>query len=215
MQKECGGVSTALAETTVERPILFAGEMMRAIVDGRKTQTRRVLRRQPQVEVFPFLGRDNKPTGEFAFADHPRVISKHITCPYGKPGDRLWVRETWTWGTGPVDDAPPSADNSAIIYREDWERDAERPELSGLWKPSIHMHRWASRITLEVTDVRVERVQDIGYDEAIAEGIPTPRDGCPIEEFSYLWDSINAGRGYGWEANPWVWVISFKRISRH
>ena len=172
------------AATIRERPIIFSGEMVRAILDGRKTQTRRVIKPQ-----------------------------RDYCCLYGKPGDRLWVRETWCLG----DDLDG---NEAIYFR------ADAPPGDYIWSPSIHMHREASRITLEVTDVRVERVQEISADDAEAEGIPThvvehtfrkcyrgagERAAKRIEYFSRLWDNLNAKRGYGWDANPWVWVVAFRR----
>ena len=144
-------------------------------------------------------------------------------CPYGAPGDRLWVRETWAVG---------DRDND-VLYAADplWNVNgvAVPPPINkgtvhaGNWRPSIHMPRWASRITLEVTGVRVERVRDITEADAIAEGIIPQAYGFGVEglhmslqtareAFGCLWDSINAKRGYGWSVNPWCWVVAFRRV---
>lgn len=156
----------------IERPILFSGEMVRAILAGRKTQTRRVI----------------------------WAIRRVTGCPYGEPGDRLWVRERfyvqpelWAEGHGPqpVEYAADVADPRMV---EDY-----------VGKPSIHMPRWASRITLEITGRRMQRVQDISEADAAAEGVGSR------EEFAALWDAINVKRGYAWVTNPLVWVIEFKR----
>lgn len=174
---------------TKERPILFSGTMVQALLDGRKTQTRRVLRREKQY-------------GPFAF-DDPRVA--HY-CPYGQPGDRLWVRETWNIQT--VDKV------ERVAYR------ADIPNGYSFvpWRPSIFMPRRFSRITLEITDVRVERVRDISEADARAEGVTNADEGSnPIDgshtiaNFANLWEKINAKRDYGWQANPWVWVIEFNQ----
>ena len=203
-----------------ERPILFSAPMVRAILAGTKMQTRRVVKPQPpasthQVETWHHP--DAKPrfftwttAGEISDQWEP------LPCPYGQPGDRLWVRETFRgcrayevqgyapkdWGNKPIwfaaDGTPPG-----------------RPEQWALRsRPSIHMPRWASRITLEVTDVRVERLQDISEADAVAEGVKNslhlPGGRFATENFAHLWWSIN-GDG-SWEANPWVWVVEFKRI---
>jgi hypothetical protein len=173
-----------------ERPILFSGPMVRAILEGRKTQTRRVIKPQPEIGGAYWrtpggaIGRDVKPK----------------YCPYGRPGDLLWVRETWAINIG----AEPG--ESIYAYRAD----RERP---GDWKPSIHMPRKASRLLLRITDVRVQRVQEISDAEAIAEGcVPVWDAGVtPRDAFAELWDDINAPRDHGWESNPWVWAISFER----
>lgn len=162
-----------------ERPILFSGPMVRAILDGRKTQTRRV--------VKPRQGMLDDWTG--------------LPCPYGKPGDRLWVRETCYF----------EQPHGEVIYRADpGSEKALDPEFTGLrWRPSIHMPRWASRITLEIVNVRVERLQDIRVDDARAEGVTAK---WPVHGFRNLWQSIN---GFGsWDANPWVWVVEFRNMER-
>lgn len=176
-----------------EHPILFSGEMVRAILEGRKTQTRRVIT-VPVSDAH--AGRPHSPMVKH----NGDWYKPHEWSPYGVPGDRLWVRETW---------AKPYV-NCDAVFRADYKG-------AGIlkWKPSIHMPRWASRITLDVVNVRVERVQDISEEDARAEGID---DGWLVREqfpeariaYRYLWDSINAKRGYGWATNPWVWVIEFK-----
>jgi len=214
-----------------ERGILFNGEMVRAILGGRKRRTRRVMKVQPSVEgqrlttvvSTTFSKRD---VGKHLWVT---VVSKGRTAnegplfsnPYGVIGDRLWVRETFAMPMT-VLGAPnylKMNDGVPIIYRADGTTLTDQPDFYGVhWRPSIHMPRWASRITLEITDVRVERVQDIGAYDALAEGIkPRGMDGVDIatnliDDFRELWDSINAKRGFGWDANPWVWVIKFKRV---
>jgi hypothetical protein len=166
-----------------ERPILFSGAMVRAILDGSKTQTRRVVKYRDYAE------------------DDSQV---HATeCPYGQPGDRLWVRETWS--VPPGDEVEPGA---RLLYRADPADDAQwSPAPLFRWRPSIHMPRWASRLSLDLTGVRVEPVQDISEADAIAEGrnLLVAHPGY----FPDTWDAINAARGYGWDANPWVWVLEF------
>lgn len=173
-----------------ERPILFSAPMVRALLDGRKTQTRRVVKPQPTAtreEAIRTYGKGGTFILEAGFFG--------VRCPYGQLGDRLWVRETWGACAG------------SPVYRAD--DNATCPD-GGRWKPSIHMPRWASRITLEVTGVRVERLQDISEEDAIAEGVPEQR-GDPWA-FQCLWDSINGARERcSWAANPWVWAITFSR----
>lgn len=192
--------------------------MVRAILEGRKTMTRRVVT-HPAARHWT--------DGRFPGADKPIFLAmaggqgghqgNWIACPYGQPGDRLWVRETWaTWPS--MDATKPSRiyqqpvhyaatfDESKILYP---------PSMSKKWRPSIFMPRWASRITLEVTGVKVERVQDISKADAISEGVDLAEEGSligPRFNFMNLWDSINAKRGFGWDVNPWVWVISFRVI---
>jgi len=229
-----------------ERPIIFSGPMVRAILEGRKTQTRRVVKRTEGNNVVEFrpIGDGRFEVFEDRYSDG--VISsvrRFYRCPYGAPGHRLWVRETWQM----VDqDGEADASDSLrhrlgttapfrgcqgerkitwrAVYRADGE--ATHPEYGPIvWRPSIHMPRWASRLTLEVKAVRVERLQEISEADAVAEGIEDLGDGVgKIEReksvaystihglYVELWNSINAKRGYGWEANPWVWVIEFRRI---
>jgi hypothetical protein len=233
-----------------ERPILFNAEMVRAILDGRKSQTRRVVKPQPS---FPFGVKQivlvDDPWHNDAFVgtpaegmmgDGPREKQFHCedyagnlvarfdaTCPYGQPGDRLWVKETWQHlhNDGSPLERLPDWEKTPVhcFYRAD-ESDPTALPVSGKWRPSIHMPRWASRITLEITEVRAERVQEISEGDAKAEGCGL---GCTVKSerfgrymsagqyaFAELWDSINANRGLGWEANPWVWVIGFRKLER-
>ena len=205
-----------------ETGIIMSGNHPKLILDGIKTQTRRVIKPQP------FMGGGN------ASAEHPsygwfwkklyqswegeedffkRLVEQ---CPYGQVGDRLWVRETWAYQEIEMG----SYSDRKVIYKSDNPNEMEREN----WKPSIHMFRKDSRITLEITEVRVERVQEIDSWDCIHEGIhqkyhspvyniitdkPNKR---LITDFHNLWDSLNAKRGYGWEVNPWVWVISFKEL---
>ncbi|MCL2076305.1 MAG: hypothetical protein FWH15_07705 [Betaproteobacteria bacterium] len=176
-----------------EKPINFPDEMVRAILSGAKTQTRRIIK--PQPTGVPFR--------------ESYDLSSPV-CPYGRPGDYLWVRETWAKPPGYI-----------CLYRADGE--PTTPALK--WRPSIHMPRGAARILLEITDVRVERLRDISEADARAEGIvdggcltcgESEPCGCanpqpiPSEGFIRLWEAIY-GQG-AWNADPWVWVISFRRI---
>lgn len=214
-----------------ERPVLFSGPMVRSILSGAKTRTRRVMKPQPELKGGTMLSptRQRVITAYWHWKDEwwwsdpqPSTIAK---CPYGIAGDSLWLRETWSYITKAkneyYDQMRPDGCPVEMLYR------ADGYEIPANWSPSIHMPRWASRITLEVTGVRVERVQDISEYDAEQEGIkvshyycdegtdldPTPIHRCdPVGKFRELWDSLNANRGFGWDANPWVWVVEFKRI---
>jgi len=189
-----------------ERPILFSDEMVRAILAGQKTQTRRIVK---NVWGYTFKGMDGH-IARFGYADSILCVLRH--CPQGIPGDRLWVRETWA-APGYLDHRKPSdiEDWNPILYRADgfiarqfevgWSWHAF---MFGRWRPSVFMPRWASRINLEIVNVRVERLQDISEEDAKAEGCKG------IKEFRATWGRINAKRGYGWESNPYVWVIEFQ-----
>ncbi|HCL3994841.1 TPA: hypothetical protein N2B70_001863 [Pseudomonas aeruginosa] len=204
------------AETPRERPILFNDQMVRAILDGRKTVTRRIVKPQPSLPTthwWPSNGR-----GPQWMADGPSEATGGTRqtwgwkeCPFGKPGDRLWVRETF-------------ADiGCRLTYRADLYDGAHC--MVKKWIPSIHMPRSASRVLLEITAVRVERLQDISEEQALAEGVRgEPCDharqacsdiGCWGDTakgaFGFLWESLN-GEG-SWAANPWVWVVEFKRVT--
>ncbi len=213
-----------MTTTTVkERPILFNGDMVRAILDGRQTMTRRVVKPQPirircqsgQGECYDAWPNGNSClTWDDVLLD-PIYYAKCGHCPYGQPGDRLWVRETFAeYGTSRKH---PNI-GSPILYKATY----KPSDCDDLWRPSIHMPRSASRITLEVTDVRVERVQEISGAGAVAEGCGKGIPDYQLlheggyrkarHEFSALWDSLNAKRGYSWESNPWVWVVEFKRM---
>lgn len=213
-----------------ERPILFSGEMVRAILDGTKTQTRRVVNPQPEFFHDPDGGVTWRHGKRIGAGKREEMWGWHAVdrCPYGQPGDRLWVRETWVTGCRPC---PNAGWRDGIVYRaDDYPGRDERDllplypapdgvdpsdyERSG-WRPSIHMPRWASRITLEITDVRVERVQDISHEDVLAEGIDRCNSSSRImalERFEKLWNATNGPRGYGWDANPWVWAITFRPV---
>jgi len=205
-------MSSCTTSAATCRPILFSGEMVKAILDGRKTQTRRVIKPQPPYGI----GLDFDPEDEYAYYYTRGDVGelRTIRNPYGQPADLLWVREQWK-ATGLFADMKPSKTSACgrFAYRADsvtLERD-----VSILWRPSIHMPRWASRITLEVTAVRVERVGEISLEDAAAEGDPRPlsaSENDSVTWFQHLWDSINAKRGYSWDSNPWVWVVEFKRV---
>jgi hypothetical protein len=195
-----------------ERPILFSGDMVQAILDGRKTQTRRVIKPQPEIITthdYSIKLLQIKGKGPWFEGDPNR------TCPYGVVGDRLWVREMWCTEHR-LDDIKPSKIGEAatvpIWYRATDDLNSVSL-IPGKWRPSIFMPRWASRILLEITDVRVERLQKISEADAVAEG--AGYWGCDtVEVFRDLWDSINAKRGYSWSSNPWCWCISFKKIGK-
>ena len=231
---------------TTEKPVIFNTDMVTAILDGRKSQTRRVMKPQPigfnDPEGWPI-----HPINEDQTQDKYSVDGwcKYIQCPYGQIGDQLYVRETWA-KCSPVSPMnrqlvhmdranvieQPTKDpdtgewdyNSGeiVIYRADGEvewcdGDGFIDEKS-YWKPSIHMPKKYARIWLEVTNVRVERVQDISNNDACAEGTPdirTIENNFDMRDcFRVLWDSIYESRGYGWDVNPWVWVVEFKRVEK-
>lgn len=203
-----------------ERPIIFSDAMVLAIREGRKTQTRRVIVPRPVFErdggVW-YPSPVNNRAKHYASETHFRKGVVIDFYPYGVPGDRLWVKETWFSpeyaSTGKIPTGPGCA-----YYRADGDTDC----WDGPWKSARYMPRWASRILLELTDVRVQQVQEIGEADAMAEGV-LPEDwedrvpAGPIctphvgrIAFRNVWDSLNYKRGYGWEANPWVWALAFK-----
>lgn len=205
---------------TKDRPILFSGAMVRAILDGRKTQTRRVAK----PVKHPDLGNIYAPGALVLEREPQHVIDR--ACPYGQPGDRLWVRETWQHSNHPFG---PYDDDCALFYRADYLDDPLGPDLElspdGIrrhWRPSIHMPRSACRLELEITGVRVEQLNDCSEADARAEGLMTAPGGwwsgaegqaapTPQAAYALLWNSIN-GAGT-WEANPWVWVVEFQRLT--
>lgn len=208
-----------------ERPILFSAPMVRAILDGRKTQTRRVIKPQPTIDRSgnfcwngSNFGQDfNGPRIQAIASPIPSSRTKRVLCPFGKPGDRLWVRESF-WGC----DLPGYGDQPCVVYVDEWSDKTYQPTEARPWArkfghiPSIHMPRDCSRINLEIAGVRVERLQDISEDDAMAEGVTVkpckPSRACRMGSDAYaeLWETIN-GAG-SWDANPWVWVVEFRRI---
>ena len=223
-----------------EKPILFSGLMVRAILDGRKTQTRRVVKIQPPEDVGEIV------TGRY----HPVIIDRDgveqpgretfgaydydgrwgCRCPW-EPGDLLYVRETWSpvpWSDGNGNDTTKVLYRATDPHGGNW-----RPKEGDRWRPSIHMPKWAARTWLRVTDVRVERLQEITEADAKREGfadtetVDRSLEGKRLTadltfgamtvwasasgNFETLWDALNAKRGYGWDVNPWVWVVTFER----
>lgn len=225
-----------------ERPILFNTAMVRAILDGHKTQTRRPMKPQPT----DFTSHPDPSGSELWPAINKNGYCACMDCPFGQPGDRLWVKETWA--------DVNSEYGPAIVYRADqslspWTDWCKKPGpdegagpsmnyeeypgeyvmwwtdlLNGApdhgWRPSIHMPRWASRIDLEITDVRVERLRDISEDDAIAEGVEAipiaavPRQATwdNRQDFAQIWNKIYAAKNLGWDDNPWCWVVEFRMV---
>lgn len=220
------GAATAVRE----RPILFSGPMIKAILSGQKTVTRRVIK--PQPPEGSEIATINEAEGWWEVAAlpgfggcMPNVSRGAIACPYGEAGDRLWVRETFrvtgASGYGGVTNAVSIEYRAggAKIFPATWEQYDKAAGNTEGWRPSIVLPRWASRITLEVVSVRIERVQDITPQDAAAEGFDLhswsergvlSRDA--LMGFRDLWDKLNGPRGFGWDSNPFVWVISFRRI---
>lgn len=209
-----------------ERPIIFSGEMVRAILAGNKTQTRRVMKPQPEGEQrslsewsagIAAACHDYSPDSKKLSAHQKRLngvifpfstASKTLVswrCPYGKAGDLLWVREKF------------SISGNGYFYS-----DESDGTVKVAWSSPIHMPREASRITLEITDVRVERLQDMTREDSLAEGMSVkPLEtkigilkglSASITRFRQGWDKLNAKRGFSWDSNPWVWVIEFKKL---
>lgn len=225
-----------------ERPILFSGPMVRALLDGSKTQTRRVVKPQPDTahdgEPYWFIGGYRvwgyRPTPAIPL----RAGGNPLPCPHGQRGDRLWVRETWQGPLLQDFETDADADWHTPIHIHQYQNPAHceyaadggpAPEYTDAddvmrqgWRPSIHMPRWASRITLEITSVRVERLQDISDADCVAEGCGALQAaiGCPMTSapgetiprtmFRALWESINGPAS--WAANPWVWAVEFRKL---
>ncbi|WP_440530460.1 morphogenetic protein [Serratia nevei] len=218
-----------------ERPVIFNGEMVRAILDGRKTQTRRVIANVGPDNCIPL----QKPTKtKDGIYTHVMDAPGHGLCPFGQVGDRLWVREAYQGPLFNFDQMETYLEDTSKFerpefceYRADGGKTPEYYDaddnLRYGWKPSIHMPRWASRITLEITAVRVERLQGISEEDAKAEGVKPAGDMLPDYPdtfltpkgdfatakvaFQRLWQSIYGEES--WAANPWVWVIEFKQVS--
>lgn len=200
-----------MSDGTREKPILFSAPMVRAIRDGRKTQTRRIMKIQPDDDSRVDVGEIGDTRGVAYIRGSRGGQCVRVPCSYGQPGERLWVRETWAWW--PADESDKREDG--LIYRAD---DDDLECRMFRWRSPIHMPRWASRITLEITGVRVERLQEINGDNCVAEGIDEPGTYPPESDpddilrrrYQALWESIN-GPG-SWDLNPYVWVIEFKRV---
>lgn len=231
-------MTAALKQPEVrERPILFNGEMVRAVLSGEKTQTRRIVKARENVcaaclrDAVPHNAESltapdggpnvaaavfgSDPYLRVGYCDHNEATGERIRCPHGSVGDRLWVRESWK---------PHALDGTRALYMADGDvPDGYR------WRPSIHMPRWASRLTLEITGIRAERLHDITEADAIAEGVEGPGPGVVLstgklgfsffgvgtfptarEAFEFGWCVINGGDS--WRANPWVWVVEFRRL---
>jgi len=221
-----------------ERPILFSAPMVRALLAGTKTQTRRVAKVESTLGIDSILAPRRAGSHAATYLLPDQAAEAAVCCPYGQPGDRLWVRETWQ---GP------------LMNIEEWEKhyfsDADEipaifltpahcqyaadggpapefmtmdDEIVARWKPSIHMPRWASRILVEITNVRIERLQDISEADAAAEGVATWAPGAlspdslgndPSDQFRWLWTSINGPSS--WHVNPWVWALDFQLSQTH
>jgi len=199
--------------------------MVLALLEGRKTQTRRIF---PNAETVSEVRRTEQGGWQFVFDSRPTGGYGSVKPPRAQVGGRLWVREAWCTHTA-YDDLSPSemGGEEAVQYSADgalhtrgWPTADFDP---GRNRASMHMPRWASRLTLKVTEVRVQQIQDISEDDAAAEGWPAPadrakegiaeiRDAYPIGWFAHLWDSLNAARGFGWDTNPWVSATSFEVV---
>jgi len=234
-----------------EKPILFSTPMVQAILDGRKTMTRRVckdiagydfkwgLDREPYIGNYKVFTKTEPGKWDWVTLENQWLYDIQtavddsrthlLKCPY-QPGDRLYVRETWYYESHMHELTAGEPDLSNGLYSHRYIYRASNPDYPvnvGVgelgWKPSIHMPKVAARIWLEVTNVRVERLQEIATDDAKAEGVLQPgvipsntlirntEGSIPRTNFKILWDSLNASRGFSWEQNPWVWVISFER----
>jgi len=201
-----------------ERPILISGPMVRAILAGSQNMTRRVVRLR--AGEIAHEGGDGS-LHAVSNATWGDCIERVIQCPYGVPGDLLWVRETcWHREVHHADCLDEYEYCATCAHPNGSTNPADYHTNDGYWRklPSIFMPRWASRLTLRITSIRVERVQDITEEDAWAEGFPDPdgtNRGYPDRArywFHALWDSINAERGFGWDANPWVWVVGFEVV---
>lgn len=223
-----------------ELPILFSGPMVQALLAGSKTQTRRLMKLPSGFEhadISLQRMQDGYPEGTrpvWECHGEPNAFSSR--CPYGAPGDRMWVKEThYRYGkwvrSGKTKNGRQrwrfrAWGGRSVMFPQDFDGISlpkKRTELGWHKRPSIFMPRWASRLVLEVTAVRVERLQDISGRDAKAEGVDEDDFGPPPEHegfvfdyragYAQLWDSLNAARGFGWKSNPWVWVVEFKRAS--
>jgi hypothetical protein len=207
----------------VEKPILFSTEMVKAILAGRKTMTRRVIKPQPTMydfgkgKVLAWIGKIL--AKGYTAIGVQRVVEtpSYLKCPYGQPCDILWVRETW------CEFVPEHIINGQrYAYKASTDEEGERCRQDYIqcrypykWKPSIHMPREACRLFLKVMSIRVERLQDIGLGDCYAEGCPEEHERLPKEWFKNIWESTIKKQDfvkYGWDVNPWVWVVEFERV---
>jgi hypothetical protein len=205
-----------------QRPIIFGDDMIRAILDGRKTQTRRVAKNVHFDSTYRAKWKAVRKRTEVSI-DTPAAMLGEV-CPYGQPGDRLWVREKFAthfiWDKLPPGHIDIEVHADCFFYGDGSIAGGCDDCQRGKWRASIHMPRFASRITLEITGVRVERLQDISGEDCAAEGVADPIGSPRVygvvteqfakEQFARLWQSINGPDS--WDANPWVWVIEFRRI---
>ncbi len=191
-----------MTKTITERPMLFNAALVRAILSGQKTQTRRPMKPQPEhLQCYGWKGRTihDSEYCHWCWKQHVGLDNMHniteqlgAACPYGRPGERLWVRETHRFTDG-AEDFPLHA----VRYRA-----SGHPKNDRRWRPSIHMPRWASRIDLEITDVHIEQVQDITELDARLDGLDS------VDNFRATWERIYPG---SWDRNDWIWVLDFKR----
>lgn len=198
------------------KPIIFNSESIRAILDGRKTQTRRVIKPQPKYRAYLQEKAFHIPKFGYIAVSNSSALKEHMNAPYGKVSDVLWARETWMlynhMGTfnGKCPEKLPY--DLSVGYKAD---EFDKDNLF-TWRSPIHIPKWAARIFLEITNIRVEKVQDISEEDARSEGCCftgiNPSQAA-IAEFMLLWDSINKKRGYGWDMNPWCWCVEFKRTA--
>jgi hypothetical protein len=187
------------------RPIIFQAPTVRAVLDGSKTQTRRQIKCKPCYQIEERADGSKWPW----MYDADQDADHWLPCPYGQPGDELWVREAWRTERH-FDHLPPrDLDPTLRMTPVQYEAGPYADVLDGKLRPSMFMPRCASRIALTVTGVRVERLQDISAQDCWAEGIPFSPDTDPRHEYRYLWESIHGADS--WEANPWVWVLEFER----
>lgn len=221
-----------------ERPIIFSGEMVKAILDGKKTMTRRVIKSDISAYDHGHIikqSSDKSREGSACFFNKPVgcmvTSSKLVKCPYGKIGDHLWVRETHhvVGGTADYEIEEIKQGLQDIKNFVSYKADGYGNPCDGGWTSPMFMPRWTSRILLEITDIRVERLNDISEADAVKEGLRIlPASGRyvvnpgdqhfggashdAVEVFSWLWDSLNTKKGYPWSSNPWVWVVEFKVV---
>lgn len=207
-----------------EKPIIFSSEMIKAVLDGRKTQTRRVIKPKPVWDLVWWYKGETYLTDEDMQSHLFHNVYGGKGSPYGAvyadgTKDRLWVRETFTYITMAENETydlrTPNGCPVKMLYKATTDY-----EIPANWTPSIYMPRWASRLTLELADIRTERLLDASLADLIAEGCPAehlPENCNGMSHAAYgwfesLWDSINARRGHGWGTNPWVWVIEFEVV---